>query len=155
MFDIELPWWEFVLRGAIVYCVLLVLVRISGKRTVGQFTPFDLLVVMLLSESVSNSLSGGDDSITGGLLIAGTLVALNVTMAVLSARNPIVARVIDGECVLMGRDGKIFLDVAKRNRIAKSDIDQALREADVELHEARCIFLEADGTITVLKRKES
>jgi len=53
MFDVDLPWWEFVLRGAIVYCALLVLVRVSGKRTVGQFTPFDLLVVMLLSESVS------------------------------------------------------------------------------------------------------
>jgi len=122
MFDIDLPWWEFILRGAIVYCALLVLVRISGKRTVGQFTPFDLLVVMLLSESVSNSLSGGDDSITGGLLIAGTLVALNISMAMLSARSSRLAKVIDGECVLIGRDGKVFYDVAKRSHIAKSDI---------------------------------
>lgn len=142
MFDIDLPWWEFVLRGAI------------GKRTVGQFTPFDLLVVMLLSESVSNSLSGGDDSITGGLLIAGTLVALNISVAILSARSPKLAKIIDGECVLIGRDGKIFDDVAKRSHIAESDIYQALREVDVELHEARCIFLEADGTITVLKRRD-
>jgi len=155
MFDLDLPWWEFVLRGAIVYCALLVLVRISGKRTVGQFTPFDLLVVMLLSESVSNSLSGGDDSITGGLLIAGTLVALNITMAALSAHNPKIARMIDGESVLIGRDGKIFHDIAKRNRIAESDIKQALHEADVELDEARCIFLEADGTITVLKKTDA
>jgi uncharacterized membrane protein YcaP (DUF421 family) len=154
MFDIDLPWWEFVLRGAIVYCALLVLVRVSGKRTVGQFTPFDLLVVMLLSESVSNSLSGGDDSITGGLPIAGTLVALNILIAVLSARNPNLAKIIDGECTLIGRDGKIFDDVAKRSHIAKSDIYQALREADVELDEARCIFLEADGTLTVLKKKD-
>jgi uncharacterized membrane protein YcaP (DUF421 family) len=155
MFDIDLPWWEFVLRGAIVYCALLVLVRVSGKRTVGQFTPFDLLVVMLLSESVSNSLSGGDDSITGGLLIAGTLVALNITMAALSAHSPKIAKIIDGESVLIGRDGKVFHDVAKRCRIAESDIQQALHEVDVELHEARCIFLEADGTITVLKKKDA
>ena len=155
MFDIDLPWWEFILRGAIVYCALLVLVRISGKRTVGQFTPFDLLVVMLLSESVSNSLSGGDDSVTGGLLIAGTLVALNITMAALTARSPKLAKIIDGESVLIGRDGKIFHEVAKRSRIAEGDIQQALREADVELDEARCIFLEADGTITVLKKKDT
>lgn len=117
--------------------------RVSGKRTVGQFTPFDLLVVMLLSESVSNSLSGGDDSITGGLLIAGTLVALNITMATLSAHSAKIAKMIDGESVLLGRDGKIFHDVAKRSRISESDIQQALHEADVDLDEARCIFLHA------------
>lgn len=54
MFDLSLPWWEFILRGVIVYGALLVLVRLSGKRTVGQFTPFDLLVVMLLAKLTSN-----------------------------------------------------------------------------------------------------
>lgn len=152
MFDLSLPWWEFILRGVIVYCALLILVRISGKRTVGQFRPFDLLVVMLLSESVSNSLSGGDDSVGGGLIIAATLVALNILMAVLSSRSDKLATIIDGESVLLGRDGKIFKDIAAKNRIARSDIEQALREADVELQEARCIFLEADGTITILKK---
>ena len=82
MFDMELPWWEFVLRASIVYVALLVMMRFSGKRTVGQFTPFDLLVVMLLSEAVSSSLSGGDDSIPGALILALTLIVLNVAIAV-------------------------------------------------------------------------
>jgi uncharacterized membrane protein YcaP (DUF421 family) len=154
MFDLSLPWWEFVLRGIIVYCALLVLVRISGKRTVGQFTPFDLLVVMLLSESVSNSLSGGDDSVAGGLLIACTLIVLNISIAYMSSRSRKIAALIDGECVLLGRDGKVFKDVLKKCRIAEGDVDEALREADVELSDARCIFLEADGTITVLEKKD-
>lgn len=153
MFDLSLPWWEFVLRGVIVYCALLVLVRVSGKRTVGQFTPFDLLVVMLLSEAVSNSLSGGDDSVAGGLLLACTLIALNMLLAWLSAHSNKLATMIDGESVLLGRDGRIYLDVLKKNRIAVSDVEQALREADVELDKARCIFLEADGSITVLEQK--
>jgi uncharacterized membrane protein YcaP (DUF421 family) len=153
MFDMSLPWWEFILRGVIVYCVLLLLVRVSGKRTVGQFTPFDLLVVMLLSESVSNSLSGGDDSVAGGLLIACTLIALNLSVGFLSSRSRKMATLIDGECVLLGRDGRVFDDVLKRNRIAQGDVDQALREADVELSKAKCIFLEADGKITVLEKK--
>lgn len=153
MFDMSLPWWEFILRGVIVYCVLLLLVRVSGKRTVGQFTPFDLLVVMLLSESVSNSLSGGDDSVAGGLLIACTLIALNLSVGFLSSRSRKMATLIDGECVLLGRDGQVFDDVLKRNRIAQGDVDQALREADVELSKAKCIFLEADGKITVLEKK--
>jgi uncharacterized membrane protein YcaP (DUF421 family) len=154
MFDMSLPWWEFILRGVIVYCALLVLVRISGKRTVGQFTPFDLLVIMLLSESVSNSLSGGDDSVAGGLLIACTLIVLNISIAYLSSRSRKIAAIIDGECVLLGRDGKVFKDVLRKCRIAEGDVDEALREADVELSDARCIFLEADGTITVLEKKD-
>jgi uncharacterized membrane protein YcaP (DUF421 family) len=154
MFDMSLPWWEFILRGVIVYGVLLVLVRVSGKRTVGQFTPFDLLVVMLLSEAVSNSLSGGDDSVAGGLLIACTLIVLNISLAYLSSRSRKLASIIDGDSVLLGRDGRIYYDVVKRCRIAESDVEQALREADVELADARCIFLEADGTITVLERKK-
>ncbi|WP_343729720.1 YetF domain-containing protein [Duganella sp.] len=154
MFDLSLPWWEFILRGVIVYCALLVLVRVSGKRTVGQFTPFDLLVVMLLSEAVSNSLSGGDDSVAGGLLIAITLIALNMLLAYLSSHSSKLATMIDGESVLLGRDGRIYRDVIKQNRIAVSDVEQALREADVPLEKARCIFLEADGSITVLEQKD-
>ncbi len=153
MFDLSLPWWEFIVRGVIVYCALLVLVRMTGKRTVGQFTPFDLLVVMLLSEAVSNSLSGGDDSLVGGLLIACTLIALNIGLAWLSSRSNRLAALIDGESVLLGRDGRLYYDVLKKCRIAESDVQQALREADVELEKARCIFLEADGSITVLERK--
>src|SRR5262245_47759176 len=87
MLELRLPWWEFPVRAAIVYFVLLALVRRSGKRTVGQFTPFDLLVVMLLSEAVSNSLSGSDESILGGLLIAVTLVLLNASMGLLTSRS--------------------------------------------------------------------
>lgn len=153
MFDMSLPWWEFILRGVMVYCVLLLLVRVSGKRTVGQFTPFDLLVVMLLSEAVSNSLSGGDDSVAGGLLLACTLIALNMLLAWLSSHSPQVAKLIDGESVLLARDGRIYYDTLKKNRVAESDVQQALREADVELADARCIFLEADGKITVLEKK--
>jgi uncharacterized membrane protein YcaP (DUF421 family) len=154
MFDMSLPWWEFILRGLMVYGVLLVLVRVSGKRTVGQFTPFDLLVVMLLSEAVSNSLSGGDDSVIGGVLIACTLIALNMLMAYLASHSRKMSTLIDGESVLLGRDGQLYIDVMKKNRIAESDVEQALREVDVELKRAQCIFLEADGKITVLEKKD-
>ena len=78
MLDLDLPWWEFIFRAVVVFCMLLLMVRLSGRRTVGQFTPFDLLIVMLLSEAVSGSLPGGDESLVGGLVIAATLVALKV-----------------------------------------------------------------------------
>jgi uncharacterized membrane protein YcaP (DUF421 family) len=153
MFDMELPWWEFIVRGAIVYLALLVLIRISGRRTVGQFTPFELLVVMLLSESVSNSLSGSDESITGGLLVAVTLIGLNMIIAILTAHSRKASDLIDGTPVLLGRDGKIFNDVRKSMRVSEDEIQQALHESDCSLEKMKCIFLEADGSITVLQQK--
>lgn len=153
MFDMQLPWWEFIVRGAVVYCVLLVMVRVSGKRTVGQFKPFDLLVVMLLSEAVSNSLNGSDDSLIGGLIVASTLIVLNVGMAVATTRSRKIAELADGTAVLLGRDGRIFDDVRKASRITEDDIEQALHEADCKLEDVRCIFLESDGSISVLQKK--
>jgi uncharacterized membrane protein YcaP (DUF421 family) len=153
MFEMELPWWELVARGAIIYTVLLVMVRVAGKRTVGQFTPFDLLVVMLLSESVSNSLSGGDNSIPAGLLIAATLIGLNMAIAFLTSRSRKAADLIDGTPVLLGRDGEVFIAVVRKNRVAEGDVEQALREQDCELCDMQCAFLEADGKITILKKK--
>ncbi|EEF23852.1 conserved hypothetical protein [Ricinus communis] len=76
-----------------------------------------------------------------------------MTMAYISSHNRKLATIIDGESVLLGRDGRIYEDVLKQNRIAISDVNQALHEADVELADARCIFLEADGSITVLEKK--
>jgi uncharacterized membrane protein YcaP (DUF421 family) len=151
MFDMDLPWWEFIVRGAIVYIVLLVMVRLSGRRTVGQFTPFDLLVVMLLSEAVSNSLSGGDDSLVGGLIIAATLLGLNTVVALASSRNRKLADLLDGTAVLLGRDGKFFDKVVKEVRLGPSDLEEALRVADCSLEEMQCAFLEADGEITIMK----
>jgi len=153
MFDMDLPWWEFIVRGAAVYLILLAMVRLSGRRTVGQFTPFDLLVVMLLSEAVSNSLSGGDDSLSGGLIIAATLIALNTAVATISANSKRASSILDGTAVLIGRDGQFYDKVVKRCRITESDLEQSLRSADCTREDMQCAFLEADGEITIQKKK--
>ena len=153
MFDLSIPIWELMLRGAIVYLALLVMVRVSGRRTVGQFTPFDLLVVMLLSESVSSSLTGGDNSLTGGLVVAGVLVSLNMLAEFATSRSHTMEDLLDGSAVLIGRDGKLFDRQLKKYRLSRADVDQALRESDATLDEMRCAFLEADGNITIQTKK--
>jgi uncharacterized membrane protein YcaP (DUF421 family) len=153
MFDMDLPWWEFIVRGAAVYLTLLLMVRLSGRRTVGQLTPFDLLVVMLLSEAVSNSLSGGDDSLSGGLIIAATLIALNTSVAMLSTYSKRASTMLDGTAVLIGRNGEFFDKVVKRCRITESDLEQALRTADCTRADMQTAFLEADGEITIQTKK--
>jgi uncharacterized membrane protein YcaP (DUF421 family) len=78
MWAISLPhWWEFIVRAVVVYLFLLVLLRITGKRQVGQLAPFDLVLLLVLSNAVQNSMNGGDNSITGGMILAATLVGIN------------------------------------------------------------------------------
>lgn len=152
MFDMQLPWWEFILRGTVIYIALLVLVRLSGKRTVGQFTPFDLVVVLLLSEAVSNALTGGDHSLVGGLVVAATLIALNFGLGWLTSHSDRVEKAVEGREVLLGRNGVIYEDVCKRQRVSLADVDKVLREHDCLLKEMRCAFLEADGNISIIKK---
>lgn len=152
MFDLQIPWWEFIVRASVVYIALLALVRLTGKRTVGQFTPFDLVVVMLLAEAVSDSLRGGDESLVGGLIAAATLVALDVLIAVATSRSAKVDKVLQGTPVVIGRDGVIDKEVLKRQRVPEADVEKALRSADCQIEDMRMAILEADGDISILKR---
>ncbi len=151
MFDLDLPWWEYAVRGVAIYVALLLMMRLSGKRTIGQFTPFDLLVIMLLSEAVSPGLTGGDDSLAGGLIVVVTLVVLNLAIAFVTARSAKAAELVEGTAVLIGRDGKMFKEVLKRNHVAEGDVAQSLREADCPPEKMKYAFLEADGKITILQ----
>ncbi|QYF92269.1 DUF421 domain-containing protein [Massilia sp. PAMC28688] len=155
MFELDTPWWELVVRAALVFCALLLMVRVSGRRTIGQFTPFDLLVVMLLSEAVTGSLTAGEESVSGGLILAATLVCLNMGAAWLTSRSKIMSDALDGTAVLLGRNGKIFKDVLKKCRLSDTEVSEALREADCKLEEMGHVYLEADGNITIQKKEAS
>jgi len=155
MFDMSVPWWEFIVRAGTVYIVLLVMVRLTGKRTVGQFTPFDLVVVLLLSESVSGAINAQDQSLPGGLIAAGTLLALDWLIAYGSSRSKRFDVLVQGNPVLVGRDGVIYDEVLRSQRVPRGDIDKALRDADCQIEDMRMAILEADGNINIMKRPQS
>jgi len=77
MWNMSITWWEFVLRGIIIYIFLIILLRVTGKRQIGQMSPFDLVLLLVLSNAVQNSMNGGDNSVIGGMISAATLVAVN------------------------------------------------------------------------------
>src|SRR6202045_3659380 len=77
MWNLSLPWWEFIIRGLIVYLFLLVLLRLTGKRQVGQLAPFDLVLLLVLSNAVQNAMNGGDNSYTAGVILSSTLIGVN------------------------------------------------------------------------------
>lgn len=154
MLDLDVGALELALRAAVVYGVLLVMMRLAGKRTIGQFTPFDLLVVMLVSEAAGPSMTGDDRSLGGGLLVCLVLVVLNTLIGIVTARSRTVEKLLEGEAVLIGRDGAIFDSVRRKHRLSENDIDEALREADCDLKDLRYAFLEADGTVSIQKKKK-
>src|SRR6266850_1309978 len=80
MLNMTIPWWELIVRSLAVYVFLIVILRISGKRQVGQLAPFDLVLLLVLSNAVQNSMNGGDNSVIGGMISVVTLVALNLML---------------------------------------------------------------------------
>ena len=111
------------LRAVVVYGVLLVLVRVTGKRSVGQFTPFDMILLILLGTAVQNSLIGDDISLPGGLILAATLIGLNDAVGWMTARSVRLNSLVEGDPVLLGRDGRIFDDRLRRECISRADFD--------------------------------
>ena len=115
LFQLSAPWWVFVLRACVVYVMVMVLVRVSGKRAVGQFTPFDLVLLILIGNAVQNGINGGDNSLTGAAIMASTLIALNYLVAWQTSRNRRVERWVEGEPVVLARDGRVFKHVLRRS----------------------------------------
>src|SRR5262249_28463945 len=116
MFNLAIPWWEFIVRGAIVYIFLLILLRITGKRQVGQLPPFDLVLLLVLSNAVQNSMNGGDNSLVGGLVSAATLVLLNFGIGIITFRNKRIESLIEGRPQILIHNGRLFEDVVAKAR---------------------------------------
>ena len=127
MFNIAVSWWELVVRAAVVYVFLLVLLRLTGKRQVGQLAPFDLVLLLVLSNAVQNSMNAGDNSLIGGLISAATLVLLNYLVAIATWRNKKLEALIEGKPQILIHNGKLFTDVADKARLTHHEIQSALR----------------------------
>ena len=147
-----IPWWEFIVRGIIVYVFLLVLIRISGKRQVGQLAPFDLVLLLVLSNAVQNAMNGGDNSVLGGLISAMTLVGLNYTIGYATYRSKKLEAFIEGRPLLIVHDGKLFEDVMASAQLTHHELNSALRQAGcLSIANVRTAILENNGSISVVK----
>jgi uncharacterized membrane protein YcaP (DUF421 family) len=151
MWNPGLPWWEFVLRGVIVYVFLMIALRVTGKRQTGQLAPFDLVLLLILSNAVQNAMNGGDNSVTGGIVSATTLIGLHYLFSWLTFKNRWLEALIDGKPRHLIQDGVVNQNVMRRELLTRQDLDAALRNAGVnniaQVHRAT---LENNGQITVL-----
>jgi uncharacterized membrane protein YcaP (DUF421 family) len=150
MFELTVPWWELVLRGIVVYVFLLLLLRITGKRQIGQLSPFDLVLLLILSNAVQNSMNAGDNSLVGGLITAVTLVALNYLVGYVTFKNKKLEKAIEGRAQILVREGKIVEDVMLDARITHIELASILRQHGYfETKEVKLAILEDNGAVSV------
>ena len=156
MWRIAVPVWELVVRAGVVYLFLLVLLRISGKRQVGQLAPFDLVLLLVLSNAVQNSMNGGDNSLVGGLIIAATLVGLNYAVSYATFRSKKVEGLVEGRPQVIIHNGQVFEDVMKDAKLTHHELNAALRRTGCScVEEVQAAILENNGSISVVMRGRS
>jgi uncharacterized membrane protein YcaP (DUF421 family) len=142
-------------RTAVIYVVVLAGVRLSGKREVGQMTPFDLTLLLLISNAVQNAMTGPDTSLAGGIVAATTLLVLNYLVAEVSGGNRRFRKFVEGQPSLLIHDGQIITSHMANEHVSMDELERALREHGIaSYHDVALAVLEVDGSISCLKYDE-
>jgi uncharacterized membrane protein YcaP (DUF421 family) len=156
MWHLAIPAVDIAIRSAIIYLVLWAGLRLFGKREVGQFTLFDLVLVLLVANAVQPAMTGPDSSVTGGLIIIATLFILNRAIAFLRPRSPFLRGLVEGHATIIARDGHWIPTALHREELDEDDCVMALREHGFQdVTEVSLAVLETDGTISIVPGKTS
>lgn len=151
MFDLAIPWWGIAVRTLIAYVALVAGFRVFGRRQLGQMTPIDLVVILLIANALQNAMVGSDTSVTGGLVAAGTLLASNRVFVIARRRLRWFDRVAEGGPILLVSGGEVLSDRLAHEGIDLADLQQAAREHGVpDLAEVEAAVLEVDGTVSII-----
>ena len=143
---------DLVLRAAFVFAFLLLLTRIIGKRELSSLQPFDLILLIVLGDALQQGLTQDDYSLTGAVLVVGTIAVLQVCVSWIGFRFPRSRPVLEGEPVVIVQDGKVIESNLKRERLTVDEIYEAARKQQIaHLAEVRFAVLETDGEISFIK----
>ena len=149
-----IPVIEKLVRTAVIYGFLLVAFRVAGKRQLGQLSPFDLVVLLIISNAVQNALIGRDDSLGGGLIGATMLFLVNGVVAWASSRHRGFGRLVESAPTMLVRHGRVCMDNLRRELMSLPELRAALRrEGVVSVAEVRYAMLEEDGRVSVIRRR--
>jgi uncharacterized membrane protein YcaP (DUF421 family) len=153
VWTLAVPVWELIVRAGVVYVFLLVLLRLTGKRQIGQLAPFDLVLLLVLSNAVQNSMNAGDNSLVGGLISAATLVSLNYAVSYATFRSKRLEALVEGRPHVIIHNGRVYEDVMKSAKLTHHELNAALRRAGCTCAEdVQTAILENNGSISVVTR---
>jgi len=144
-----------ILRAAAAYAFLVLLLRLAGRRTLGELTPFDFVVLLMVGDLMSETLVRDDASFVAGTVLCATLVGLDIVLAVVKTRSRQVERWLEGEPVVLVRDGQPLHHVMRLARVGEEDVLAAARthQGLEHMEEIRLAVLECTGTISVIPRR--
>jgi len=150
IFQLPVPILEKLLRPVIVYLVLVLLLRIFGKRELAQLNPFDLVVLLSLSNTVQNAIIGDDNSVTGGIIGAFSLLAINWIVVRILFRSPRLTRILEGRAAVLIRDGQVDRKALERESLTLEELVEVIHRQGFEnLHDVKRCDLEPNGTFYV------
>jgi len=153
MWTTTVPPLELVLRSVVVYALFLAALRLSGKRELGQFTIFDLALVLLAANALQPAITGPDATLPGAGVIVATLFTLNHVVGLARARSALVRRILDAAPTTIAEDGRWLDAPIAKEELSVDDLSAALREHGLEsIDEVRIAVLEQDGSISVVPR---
>jgi uncharacterized membrane protein YcaP (DUF421 family) len=146
---------ESVVRPALVYLFLLLLLRLTGKRTLAQITTFDFVLLLIISEATQQALIGEDNSMINGAIVVGTLIGLNILMSVVKQRSKWIDRALEDIPLVIVADGKPLKDLMDKERVDENDVLDAAREIHglERMDQIRHAILERDGQISIIPRR--
>lgn len=143
---------QIIVRTSIIYGLILVGVRLCGKREVGQMTPFDLVLLLLLSNSVQNAMTGPDTSLVGGVAAAITLFLLNTMVADLAGFNRRFRKLVQGSPSMLIHNGEVIEAHMAKEHVSMDELERALREHGIASpHDVSIGVLEVDGSMSFLR----
>jgi uncharacterized membrane protein YcaP (DUF421 family) len=156
MFHMPLPLVEKILRPVIVYLVLVLLLRIFGKRELAQLNPFDLVVLLSLSNTVQNAIIGEDNSVTGGVIGAISLLSINWIVVRVLFRSPRLNRALEGKAAVLIRDGHVDRKALEREALTREELIEVVHKQGFEhIHDVHRCELEPNGTFYIEARDPS
>lgn len=145
-----IPIFEKVIRSILVYTFLLIALRLGGKRELGQMNGFDLVVLLLLSNTVQNAIIGNDNSVLGGFVGAVTLLTINYLIVRLAYRYPRISRLVEGKPTVLISNGRVILEHLAAEAVTEAELRTSLRHQGLEeFAEVKTAILETNGSLTV------
>jgi len=155
LWRISFPWWFFVLRAALVYIGILVLLRLGGKREIGQMGAGEFVAILLISNAVQNSMNGGDNSVTGGFILSAVIILLSVLVAFLTYKSRKWESIIQGTPTLLIHRGRIIHRNLAREFLNARELKTILRRQGIhELHDVEEAVLESSGFVSVTRKSD-
>ncbi len=145
------PYFVIILRSVSVYIFIVVAIRLFGKKELAQLSVFDLVFILLISNSVQNAMVGSDSSLQGGIIAAGALFVINYIVKYFLYRDKWFGRALQGEPVILIHKGKVVLKNLERQQMSLHELEAAVREHGVDsIKEVDLAVLEVDGNVSVL-----